>query len=81
MNMISKILTGVGLLITVGGNLATYYGIRTAVRGIEDSESSGIGAVAYGMSTAYSYSFVSLIGCILLIVGLALAALKGRHQS
>ncbi len=80
MNVISKILIGVGLLITVAGNLATYYGVRTAVNGIRDAESSGIASVAWGMSSAYTYSLVSLIGCFLLIVGIALAALRRRQQ-
>jgi hypothetical protein len=80
MNVIAKILTGVGLLITVFSNLATYLGVRTAVNGIRNSAEGGIGAIASGMSSASFYSFVSLIGCLLLIIGLALTAFGGKRQ-
>ena len=76
MNLISKGLIVVGLLINVAGNLATYYGVRKAVYGMQNSATEGIGSVAWGMSTAYSFSFVSLVGCFLLIVGLALSLIK-----
>jgi hypothetical protein len=80
MDIISKGLIGVGLLITVAGNLTTYYGVRTAVNGMLNAEANGIGAVASGMSSAHTYSFVSLIGCLLLVIGLALAALRRRRH-
>lgn len=73
MNLISKVLIVVGLLITVASNLKTYYGIRTAVYGMQNSATEGIGSVAWGMSSAYSFSFIGLIGCFLLVVGLALS--------
>lgn len=76
MNLISKVLIVVGLLINVAGNLATYYGVRKAVSGMQNSATEGIGSVAWGMSTAYSFSFVSLVGCLLLVVGLALSLIK-----
>jgi hypothetical protein len=76
MNVISKFLIGVGLFITLAGNLATFYALHTAVNGMRNGESSGIALVAWGMSSGYSYSLVSLIGCFLLIVGIVLAALR-----
>ncbi|MBC8029889.1 MAG: hypothetical protein H7Z16_07245 [Pyrinomonadaceae bacterium] len=81
MNIISKILIAIGLFITVAGNFATYYGIRTAVNGMIDSAASGIGTIAWGMDSAYFYSVVSLVGCFILIVGLALAALSKKQPS
>ena len=82
MNIISKILIGVGLLITVVGNLATYNAVRTAVNGMQViNGAGGIADVTWGMSSAHSYSLVSLVGCFLLIIGIALAALGRRQQS
>ena len=76
MNLISKVLIVVGLLITVVGNVATYNGVRTAVYGMQHSATEGIGSVAGGMSSAHTFSFVSLVGCLLLVVGLALSVMK-----
>lgn len=76
MNLISKVLIVVGLLITVAGNVATYYGVRTAVYGMQHSATEGIGSIAWGMSSAYSFSFISLVGCFLLVVGLALSVMR-----
>lgn len=82
MNVTSKILIGVGLLVTLAGNLATYYGVRTAVAGMQVTDGAGgIADVAWGMSSASSFSLVSLLGCFLLIIGIALAALGRRQQS
>ena len=80
MNLFSKVLIIVGLLITVAGNVATYYGVRTAVYGMQHAASEGIASIAWGMSSAYSFSFVSLVGCFLLVVGLALSVLKRSPQ-
>ena len=79
MRIISRILIILGLLITIAGNFATYYGIRTAVNGMLDSASNGIGIVAWGMDSAYFYSLVSLVGCFLLVIGLSLAALTRKQ--
>lgn len=74
--MISRVLIVVGLLITVGGNLVTFNGVRNAVNGMMSAESNGIASVAWGMSSAYSWSLISLVGCFILVVGLVLAAFK-----
>lgn len=74
MRLISRIVIVVGLLITVGANLATCYGLSTAVNGMRAAESNGIASVAWGMASAYSWCFVSLFGCFLLLVGLVIAA-------
>lgn len=79
MNVIARILIILGLLITIGGNFATYYGIRTAVNGMVDSATNGIGTVAWGMDSAYFYSVVGLVGCFTLIAGLALSALTKKR--
>ena len=79
MRIISRIFIALGLLITVVGNFATYYGIRTAVNGMVDSAENGIGIIAWGMDSAYFYSVVSLVGCFLLIIGLALGALAKKR--
>lgn len=79
MGIIAKILIIIGLLITIGSNFATYYGIRTAVNGMLDSAQSGIGVVAWGMDSAYFYSVVSLVGCFILVVGLGLGALTKKR--
>ena len=80
MGLISKLLTVVGLLVTVAGNLMTFYGVRTAVNAITNSETHGIGDIASGMTTANSYSLISLIGCFILVVGLALSATTKKRQ-
>ncbi len=81
MNIISKILTGIGLFIVTAGNLATYYAIRVATNGMLTAESSGIGEVAWGMSSAHSYSLASIVGCFILSAGLVLAALSKNQRS
>ena len=80
MGLISKLLTVVGLLATVTGNLMTFYGVRTAVNGMMDSGARGIGDVASGMSTAHSYSLIGLVGCFILVVGLALSAFSSKAK-
>lgn len=80
MNVLSKILIGIGLLITVPGNLATFYGLYTSVNGMKAAESNGIGQVVSGMSFAYSCSVVSIIGCFILIVGIVLAAFNSSAR-
>jgi len=79
--MISRVLIVVGLLITVAGNLATFNGVHTAVNGMMNSAENGIASVATGMSSAYSWSLISLFGCFILIVGLVLAALKSSAKA
>ena len=76
MRVISRILIVLGLLVTVVCNLATFYGIRTAISGMIDAESAGIAGVARGMSYASYGSVVGLLGCFILIVGLVLAAVS-----
>jgi hypothetical protein len=77
---ISRILIVVGLLINVAGNLATYNGVHTAINGMMNSAENGIASVATGMSSAYSWSLISLVGCFILIVGLLLAAFKPKAR-
>lgn len=76
MNLISKVLIVVGLLITVVANAATFYGVRTAVYGTHHSSTEGLNAVAWAISSAYSFSLISLVGCFLIVVGLALSMFK-----
>lgn len=76
MNLISKVLIVVGLLITVAANVATYYGVRKAVYGTHDSTAEGLASVAWAISSAYSFSLISLVGCLLLVVGVALSMLR-----
>lgn len=65
----------VGLLITVAANVTTHYRVRTAVHGTHHSSTEGLTAVAWAMSAAYSFSLISLVGCFLIAVGLALSML------
>jgi hypothetical protein len=81
MNMISKILIGIGLLTTVAGNLATRYGLNFFLKAMEESAEKGIARVAEGVDMAFTYNTVSLIGCFVLVVGLVLAALSRRQPS
>lgn len=78
MNTISKILIGIALIITIASNFATYYGILTAVKGVQNSEENGIASLAWGMDFAYSWSFISLIGCCLLTAGIVSAVLSRK---
>ena len=81
MRVISRVLIVVGLLITVASNLATFYGLFTAVNGMRTAETNGIASVAWGMTSAYSWSFASLFGCFLLVVGLILAAFRSPAKA
>ena len=80
MKVISKILIAIGLFITVISNLATYYGLHTAVQGVKNSADEGIGAVARGMDSAYFWSFISLFGCLILVVDVVLAFIKSLGE-
>jgi hypothetical protein len=66
----------VGLLINVATNSATYYGARTAAFGTHESSTEGLNAVAWAVSSAYSFSLLGLVGCSLVAVGLALSVLR-----
>lgn len=79
--MISRILIVVGLLITFVCNLATFYGIRTAISGMMNAETSGIASVARGMSYASYGSVIGLLGCFVLIIGLVLAAVTSPARA
>lgn len=74
MSMISKIMVVVGLLATVVGNVMSYLGIRASINAIMAGESSGIAELARGLNSALTFSLVSLVGCLILIVGVVLAA-------
>ena len=76
MRAISRVLIVLGLLVTVCSNLATVYGLYKAVHGMANAEENGIAAVASGMHTAFVWSHGGLVGCLILIVGLILAALR-----
>lgn len=79
--MISRILIVLGLLVNVACNLATFYGIRTAISGMMNAESAGIAGVARGMSYASYGCVVGLLGCFILIVGLILAAISSPARA
>jgi ABC-type transport system involved in multi-copper enzyme maturation permease subunit len=79
--VISRILIVIGLLIAVVSNLATFYGIRTAISGMMNAESAGIASVARGMNYASYGSVVGLLGCFVLTVGLLLAAVSSPAKS
>jgi hypothetical protein len=81
LRVISRILIVVGVFVTVVCNLATFYGIRTAISGMMNAESAGIASVASGMSFASYGSVAGLLGCFVLIVGLILAAVSPPAQS
>lgn len=85
MSMISKILVVVGLLATVVGNVMSFLGVRASINAIMSAESSGIAELANGLDSARTFSLVSLVGCLILIVGIILAAsslsAKRRQQS
>jgi hypothetical protein len=81
MRVASRVLIVVGLVINIAGSLATFYGVRTAVRGMMSAESAGIASVAWGMTSAYSWSAVGLLGCFILIVGLILAAIRSPAKA
>jgi hypothetical protein len=76
MNLISKGLIVVGLLITVAANVTTFYRVRTAVYGTHDSTAEGLASVAWAISSAYSFSLISLVGCFFMVVGLALSTFR-----
>jgi len=81
MNVVSKILIGIGLLTTVAGSLATRYGLNFFLKAMEESAEQGIARIAEEVDMAFTANAVSLIGCFLLIVGLALAALSRKQQA
>ncbi len=80
MNVIPKILIGIGLLTTVAGNLATRYGLNTFIKTMAVSAEEGIAAPARAIDMTFIYNAVSLVGCFLLIAGLAMAALSRRQR-
>lgn len=81
MRVISRIVIVVGLLISIAGNIATYYSARTAVNGMLADLSNGIAPVSWGLTSTYAWCFVSLFGCLLLLVGLVLAAVARSPAS
>ena len=81
MQIVSRILIVIGLLITGAGALATRYAVNYFVNALEVSGAGGIGAVARGIEMTYTYNTVSLLGCLLLIVGLALAAFSRKQPA
>ena len=69
MKVVALIFIAIGFAITALSNLAVFYGLRTAMLGMQDSAASGIGEVAWGMNLSYICSFISLFGCFILFVG------------
>ena len=80
MNVISKILIAVGLLVTVMGSLATRYSLNAYLRGIERSAEEGIGGAVSAFNMAFTYNTVSILGCLLLVSGVILASLKRAQR-
>jgi len=79
-NVISKILIAVGLLVTVMGSLATRYSLNAYLRGIERSAEEGIGGAVSAFNMAFTYNTVSILGCLLLVSGVILASLKRAQR-
>jgi len=81
MKMVSKILLAVGLLLTVVGSLATRYSLNAYLRGMQRSAENGIGEAVAAFNMAFTYSTVSILGCLLLTSGVILAALTRRQRT
>lgn len=73
LKIFAKLLIVLGLFMTLLASLIGFYGLFSAVRGIENADSTGIGVIAEGMSRAYFWGFVDLFGLAILVFGLLLA--------
>ena len=73
MKIISSIIIGIGLVITLISSLVIFYATHTGVSGVTNSAERGIGDIAWGLSTAYYASFINLFGCAILVLGVLLA--------
>lgn len=72
MNILSKIIVVLGLLVTGVGNVYTYITSQEIVYGIEHNATEGTGRLAWALSANHSWSLVGLVGCVILGVGLVL---------
>ena len=73
LKVFSKILIILGFFITLIASLIAFYGVFSAVHGIQNSAESGIGIIVTGMGRAYFWDFVDLFGLAVLAFGLLLA--------
>lgn len=75
-NMISKTLIAIGLLVTVLGSFATRHSLNAYLRGMERSAEEGIGEAVSAFHMAFTYNTVSIVGCLLIVTGVILASLR-----
>jgi hypothetical protein len=50
------------------------------MHGVEGAESDGIGNIAWGLSSAYYWNFVGLVGCVILIFGFIFSIINYRNK-
>lgn len=76
MRTLSRVLIIIGLLVAVVGNLVTAFGLHTAVNAVMSGTSSGLAEMANGMYSAFRWVHVGILGHLILVVGLVLAAFR-----
>ena len=83
MKILSTILIVIGFLISGVCSLMIFYATHVAISATQNSETSGIGDVVWGLSSAYLFSLINLAGFAILGVGVLLLIIglfTGRKQ-
>ena len=70
MQSMSKLLIGIGFVITAASSLVIFYATRFGVSGIQTSEATGIADIIWSISTNYRASYVNLFGLAILAFGI-----------
>jgi uncharacterized membrane protein len=83
MKIISVILTFIGFVLCLIGSVGSQYFLRSALKAMMDSETSGIGAIARGFDNAMLTGYVAIFGCAIIFLGLVVSVISlfaGRKQ-
>ncbi|HEY0428055.1 MAG TPA: hypothetical protein VGC76_09770 [Pyrinomonadaceae bacterium] len=84
MKIISVILTFIGFVLCLFGNVGVQYFLRKTMQDILDEKgASGIAVLVNGFSNALNSSYVSIFGCVIIFFGIIFGIISiftGRRQ-
>ena len=83
MKIISFILTFIGFVLCLAGSVGSQYFLRSTLKVMLESETSGIGAIGRGFDNAMLSGYVAIFGCAIIFLGLLVSIISmftGRKQ-
>jgi len=84
MKIVSIILLVIGLLLCLVSGVWTHFAVHNVMYDLMHSEVAGIGRIASNLTNAWYLSFVNMVGCVFIFLGVVLniiSMFKERKQT